>query len=48
MSSDSDQNDDADPWVYYCDRPEWNDIKPVPQNDVSIGIVAIAYTKKCN
>lgn len=48
MSSDSDQNDEGDMWVFYCDRPEWSDIKPLPQNDLSVGIVAIAYSKKCN
>lgn len=34
-------------WVFYSEREEWKDVKPIPQEEGSQPIVAIAYSAKC-
>lgn len=34
-------------WIFYRDREEWKDVKPVPQDDGDVPIVAIAYSDRC-
>lgn len=33
-------------WVMYKNRPEWNDVKPVPQDEGDAPVVRIAYNEK--
>lgn len=47
MCDSSDEEYDEQNWVFYKDRPEWKDVKPVPQDDGEEPVVAIAYSKKC-
>ena len=46
MSSESDNEGSCD-WIFYKDRPDWKDLKPIPQDDGPNPVVRIAYTDKC-
>ena len=40
-------SDESDEYVFYCNRPEWADVEPLPQDDGPYPVVRIAYTDKC-
>ena len=42
-----DDEEDEDVWVPYSRRPEWADVRPMPQDDGPDPIVRIAYSEKC-
>ncbi|XP_075222995.1 farnesyl transferase alpha [Lycorma delicatula] len=44
-SSSEELYDEAN-WVFYKDRVDWKDVKPVPQDDGPFPVVAIAYSEK--
>ncbi|XP_045523481.1 protein farnesyltransferase/geranylgeranyltransferase type-1 subunit alpha [Pieris brassicae] len=42
----SDCGDSDAGWIFYKDRPDWNDIKPVPEDDGITPVVVIAHSEK--
>ncbi|CAH0683114.1 unnamed protein product [Spodoptera exigua] len=42
----SDSGDSDVAWTYYKDRPEWNDVTPVPENEGPNLVVVIAHSEK--
>jgi len=45
MSSSPEELREGD-WVPYCERPDWADVTPLPQNDGPSPVVRIAYTDR--
>lgn len=43
--SDSGDNDVA--WTLYRERPEWNDLQPVREDDGPNPVVVIAHSDRC-
>lgn len=43
MSSSESEDED---WVFYCERDEWKDITPIPQDDGPFPVVSIAYSDR--
>lgn len=43
----SDSGDSDVAWTYYKDRPEWNDVTPVPEDEGPNLVVVIAHSEKC-
>ncbi|XP_063242950.1 protein farnesyltransferase/geranylgeranyltransferase type-1 subunit alpha [Bacillus rossius redtenbacheri] len=47
MSSGSAEDLSEEPeWVFYKDRPDWKDVKPIPQDDGPHSVVAISYSEQ--
>ena len=38
-------SDDGE-WKFYCDRDDWVDVIPIPQNDGPAPVVQIAYSER--
>jgi hypothetical protein len=38
---------DDDDYTLYGDRPEWEDVDPIPQVDPKPSVLPIAYSKEC-
>lgn len=47
MSDSSDEAGEDGVWTLYKDKDEWKDVTPIPQDDGSHPVVAIAYSDKC-
>lgn len=43
----SDSGDSDVAWTFYMDRPEWNDVTPVPEDEGPNLVVVIAHSEKC-
>lgn len=43
----SDSGDSDISWIFYKDRPDWNDVTPIPEDDGPTPVVVIAHSEKC-
>lgn len=43
----SDSGDSDVAWIPYRDRPDWSDVKPVPEDDGPNPVVVIAHSERC-
>ena len=47
-AADSSDDEDAQrPFVPFKQRPEWQDIEPIPQDDGPVPVLAIQYSDEC-
>lgn len=47
MMSDSDESCNSADYIPYSKRPEWSDVTPIPQDEVTHPVVQIAYSENC-
>jgi len=46
-TSDSENYNDEQEWVFYRLRPDWQDVQPIDLDEGNYPVVAIAYSDRC-